>query len=151
MSQNLDDLDHKIIHCLKEDGRIAIKSIAIQLDVTEATVKKRLNRILDDQVCKVVAIADFKKCGFDYLLPIGLKVNGDQLDSVAQALTLLPQVFSVNAVSGIQDLEILCATRSVSETEELIDNILPSIPGIKSIDSSLASKVYKFETDWAPL
>ena len=100
---------------------------------------------------KVVAIADFKKCGFDYLLPIGLKVNGDQLDSVAQALTLLPQVFSVNAVSGIQDLEILCATRSVSETEELIDNILPSIPGIQSIDSSLASKVYKFETDWAPL
>ena len=43
MSQNLDDLDHKIIHCLKEDGRTAVKSIAIQLGVTEATVKKRLN------------------------------------------------------------------------------------------------------------
>ena len=115
MSQNLDDLDHKIIHCLKDDGRIAVKSIASQLGVTEATVKKRLNRILDDQVCKIVAIADFKKCGFDYLLPIGLKVNGDQLDSVAQALTLLPQVFSVNAVSGIQDLEILCTTNLLFE------------------------------------
>ncbi|GIS47919.1 MAG: hypothetical protein Ct9H90mP20_5890 [Candidatus Neomarinimicrobiota bacterium] len=69
-----------------------------------------------------LAIADFKKSGFDYLLPIGLKVNGDQLDSVAQAFKpFLPQVFSVNAVSGIPDLEILCATRSVSETEELID------------------------------
>tara|TARA_B100000795_G_scaffold68681_1_gene47721 strand:- start:790 stop:1257 length:468 start_codon:yes stop_codon:yes gene_type:complete len=147
---SLDELDHKILQILEEDGRAPAKYIAEQLSVNEVTVSKRLTKIIDGGFCKIIAIADFEKCGFEYLLPVGIRVQGDKLEEVADILSHLDEVFSVNAVSGIQDIEILCATKTLHETKVLLDQTLPSIIGIKSIAPAVASNVYKFETDWTP-
>ena len=150
MKTSLDDLDHKILQILEEDGRAPAKYIAEQLSLNEVTVSKRLTKIIDGGFCKIIAIADFEKCGFEYLLPVGIRVQGDKLEEVADILSHLDEVFSVNVVSGIQDIEILCATKTLYETKVLLDQTLPSIIGIKSIAPAVASNVYKFETDWTP-
>jgi Lrp/AsnC family transcriptional regulator for asnA, asnC and gidA len=150
VKNSLDELDHKILQILEEDGRAPAKYIAEQLSVNEVTVSKRLTKIIDGGFCKIIAIADFEKCGFEYLLPVGIRVQGDKLEEVADILSHLDEVFSVNAVSGIQDIEILCATKTLHETKVLLDQTLPSIIGIKSIAPAVASNVYKFETDWTP-
>tara|TARA_B100001029_G_C15062131_1_gene459457 strand:- start:3116 stop:3583 length:468 start_codon:yes stop_codon:yes gene_type:complete len=147
---SLDDLDFKILKILEIDGRAPAKFIADQLSVNEVTVSKRLSKIIEGGFCKIIAIADFEKCGYDYLLPIGIRVQGDKLEEVANILSQQKEVFSVNVVSGIQDIEILCATKSLNETKIFLDETLPSIVGIKSIAPAIASKVYKFETDWTP-
>ena len=84
------------------------------------------------------------------MLPIGIRVQGDKLEEVASILTQKKEVFSVNVVSGIQDIEILCATSSLIETKIFLYETLPSIVGIKSIAPAISSNVYKFETDWTP-
>ena len=150
MKTSLDELDHKILQILEEDGRAPAKYIAEQLSVNEVTVSKRLTKIIDGGFCKIIAIADFEKCGFEYLLPVGIRVQGDKLEEVADILSHLDEVFSVNVVSGIHDIEILCATKTLHETKVLLDQTLPSIIGIKSIAPAVASNVYKFETDWTP-
>ena len=150
MKSSLDDLDHKILALLEEDGRAPAKFIAEKLSVNEVTVSKRLTKIIDGGFCKIIAIADFEKCGYDYLLPIGIRVQGEKLEEVAEILSQLSEVFSVNVVSGIQDIEILCATQTLQETKVFLDETLPSISGIKSISPAIASNVYKFETDWTP-
>ena len=150
MKLSLDDLDHKILHILEEVGRSPAKFIAEILSFNEVTVSKRLTKIIDGGFCKIIAIADFEKCGYDYLLPIGIRVQGDKLEEVAEVLSMQKEVFSVNVVSGIQDIEILCATTSLNETKIFLDETLPGIVGIKSIAPAIASNVYKFETDWTP-
>ncbi len=150
MKISLDDLDHKILEILQQDGRAPAKYIAEQLSINEVTVSKRLSKIIDGGFCKIIAIADFEKCGFEHLLPVGIRVQGDKLEEVADILSHLDEVFSVNAVSGIQDIEILCATKTLHETKVFLDETLPSIVGIKSIAPAIASNVYKFETDWTP-
>ena len=72
------------------------------------------------------------------------------MEEVAEVLSQQKEVFSVNVVSGIQDIEILCATQTLDETKVFLDETLPSIIGIKSIAPAIASNVYKFETDWTP-
>ncbi|MGY8793250.1 MAG: Lrp/AsnC family transcriptional regulator, partial [Gammaproteobacteria bacterium] len=138
MKVSLDDLDHKILKILERDGRAPAKYIAEQLSVNEVTVSKRLTKIIEGGFCKIIAIADFEKCGFDYLLPIGIRVHGEKLEEVADILSRLNEVFSVNVVSGIQDLEILCATQTLQETKIFLDQTLPAIPGIKSIAPAIA-------------
>ena len=150
MKLSLDDLDQKILQILEDDGRAPAKFIAEKLSVNEVTVSKRLAKIIDRGFCKIIAIADFEKCGYDYLLPIGIIVEGDKLEEVAEVLSQQKEVFSVNVVSGIQDIEILCATQTLDETKVFLDETLPSIVGIKSIAPAIASNVYKFETDWTP-
>ena len=82
--------------------------------------KRSVSNVLD-LFCKIIAIADFEKCGYDYLLPIGIRVQGDKLEEVAEILSQQKEVFSVNVVSGIQDIEILCATQSLKETKIFLD------------------------------
>tara|TARA_Y100000739_G_scaffold154014_1_gene132889 strand:- start:205 stop:672 length:468 start_codon:yes stop_codon:yes gene_type:complete len=147
---SLDDLDHRILEILEMDGRAPAKFIAEKLSVNEVTVSKRLAKIIEGGFCKIIAIADFEKCGYEYLLPIGIRVEGDKLEEVAEILSQQQEVFSVNVVSGIQDIEILCATKSLNETKIFLDQTLPSIVGVKSIAPAIASNVYKFETDWTP-
>ena len=77
-------------------------------------------------------------------------MQGDKLEEVAAILSNQKEIFSVNVVSGIQDIEILCATKSLNETKIFLDETLPAIAGIKSIAPAIASNVYKFETDWTP-
>ena len=151
MKNNLDNLDIQILDLLEEDGRASAKSIALKLGITEVTASKRISKIIKGDHCKVVAIADFEKCGFEFLLPMGIRVHGKQLEQVAEKISSLDAVYSVSAVSGIQDLEILCATKTLDETVELLDVTLPAIKGIKSITPAISSKEYKFQTDWAPL
>ena len=150
MKVSLDDLDHRILEILEMDGRAPAKFIAEKLSVNEVTVSKRLAKIIEVGFCKIIAIADFEKCGYEYLLPIGIRVDGDKLEEVAEILSQQQEVFSVNVVSGIQDIEILCATKSLNETKIFLDQTLPSIVGVKSIAPAIASNVYKFETDWTP-
>ena len=144
MKLSLDDLDHKILQILEEDGRAPAKFIAEKLSVNEVTVSKRLTKIIDGGFCKIIAIADFEKCGYDYLLPIGIRVQGDKLEEVAEILSQQKEIFSVNVVSGIQDIEILCATKSLNETKICVDQAFSSIVGIKSVTLTIASTVYSF-------
>ena len=76
MKISLDDLDHKILQILESDGRAPAKFIAEKLSVNEVTVSKRLTKIIEGGFCKIIAIADFEKCGFEHLLPIGIRVHG---------------------------------------------------------------------------
>ena len=150
MKLSLDDLDHQILQILEIDGRAPAKTIAQKLSVNEVTVRKRLAKIIEGRFCKIIDNADFHKCGFEHLLPIGIRVHGEKLEAVAEILSNLNEVFSVNVVSGIQDIEILCATQTLQETKIFLDETLPGIIGIKSISPAIASNVYKFETDWTP-
>ena len=86
MKVSLDDLDQKILEILELDGRAPAKSIAEKLSINEVTVK-RLSKIIDGGFCKIIAIADFEKCGYDYLLPVGIRVQGDKLEEVAEILS----------------------------------------------------------------
>ena len=112
MKVSLDDLDHKILEILELDGRAPAKSIAEKLSINEVTVSKRLSKIIDGGFCKIIAIADFEKCGYDYLLPIGIRVQGDKLEEVAEILSNQKEIFSVNVVSGIQDICLLYTSPS---------------------------------------
>ncbi len=93
MKLSLDDLDHKILQILENDGRAPAKFIAEKLSINEVTVSKRLAKIIDGGFCKVIAIADFEKCGYDYLLPIGIRGQGEKLEEVAEFLSQQKEVF----------------------------------------------------------
>ena len=102
MKVSLDELDHKILKILESDGRAPAKYIAEQLSVNEVTVSKRLAKIIEGGFCKIIAIADFEKCGFDHLLPVGIRVHGEKLEEVANILSLnaIPTAFPKPCPSG---------------------------------------------------
>lgn len=144
----LDELDHKVIKILQDDGRVSIQDIAKELESTSSTIRKRIRRMEDANVMRVVAVTDFSAAGYEMLLAIGIEVENRKPEDVGQDLAKLPEVFSVNLTTGVHDLDILVAARDFTELSRFMHEDLPSIEGIGKLAPGLTVDVLRYESGW---
>ena len=57
----MDELDLKIIGILQSDGRASNAKIARAVGVSEGTVRRRLRRLIKDDIVHVVAVPNLEK------------------------------------------------------------------------------------------
>jgi Lrp/AsnC family transcriptional regulator for asnA, asnC and gidA len=145
----LDEIDTRIIDLLRLDGRLAYRAIARELDLTEATVRARIRRLEDSDTMRVVAVTDIRAAGYDMLLAIGVQVENRAPREVATDLAAFPEVFSVNAVVGTYDVEILVVAENPDSLAQLLER-LAALPGVRRLTPALAVDVLKNQPDWVP-
>ena len=56
MSNKIDELDRQIIAILQQDGRTSNVDIARQIGVTEATIRKRMDRLISQKIIRIIAV-----------------------------------------------------------------------------------------------
>ena len=144
----IDDLDRQIIDLLQEDGRMSIQDIAKALSSTSSTVRKRIRRMEDAHLMRVVAVTDFSAAGYELLLAIGIQVENRRPEEVGQELAQLPEVFSVNLTTGVYELDVLVAAKDFTELSHFLHDELPKIPGISKLDPGLTVDVLRYESGW---
>jgi Lrp/AsnC family transcriptional regulator for asnA, asnC and gidA len=143
-----DDLDRQIIALLQQDGRRPNTEIAGLLGVTETTVRKRIARLVSQNLIKVVAVPSPEVMGMTMSAIVGITVDMDAHQSVAAALEALPQTRYVGYSTGPYDLIIEIFFRSHEELLQLLSAKLARIPGIVKTDTSVILKVTKFAYEW---
>ena len=129
----LDDLDKAIIKALQLDGRRPYAQIGRQLQVPEATVRQRAERLISRGVVQVVGVTDPLAMGFQQPALIGLKVDPGRLDRVAEQIAELDEVTYVVITAGRYDLfcEVVCV-----DNEDLLRVLTESFAGIEGIRST---------------
>ncbi len=108
-----DDLNRAIIKMLQEDGRLPYKDIATVLDVSEGTIRNRVQSMKQSGALKIVALADPMAIRYKADAMIGIKVASPATPrKVAERLSLYSEVVYVLWVSGRYDLliEVVCET-----------------------------------------
>jgi Lrp/AsnC family transcriptional regulator for asnA, asnC and gidA len=143
-----DELDRQIIGLLQHDGRRPNTDIAFQLGVTETTVRKRIGRLVSENLIKVVAVASPEVVGMTMSAIVGITVDMNAHESVAAALEALPETRYVGYSTGPYDLIIEAVFRSHEELLGLLSRKLARIPGIIKTDTSVILKVTKFAYEW---
>jgi len=73
----LDSIDRQIISHLQRDGRRAYGAIANEVGLSEAGVRRRVQRLKDSGVMQIVAITDPLQLGYGREALIGIRVHGD--------------------------------------------------------------------------
>ena len=71
----MDELDRRIISLLQMDGRASNAKIAREVGVSEGTVRRRLRRLIQEDVVKVVAVPNLEKLGYATTALIGLQTG----------------------------------------------------------------------------
>jgi len=145
---DVDDLDRQIIGLLQEDGRMSIQDIAKALSSTSSTVRKRIRRLEDANIMRVVAVTDFSAAGYELLIAVGIQVENRRPEDVGHELAKLPEVFSVNLVTGVSELDILVAARDFAELSHFLHDKLPKIAGISKLAPGLTVDVLRYESGW---
>ncbi len=106
-----DDLNRAIIKMLQQDGRLPYRDIASALDVSEGTIRNRVQSMKQSGALKIVALTDPMAIRYQADAMIGIKVAPPATPRrVAQRLCELGEVVYVMWVSGRYDLliEVVC-------------------------------------------
>lgn len=146
-SQPLDAVSLAIIEQLQEDGRRSYAAIGKAVGLSEAAVRQRVQKLLDQGVMQIVAVTDPLTVGFRRQAMVGVNVEGS-IDTVADALTAMEEVEYVVITAGSFDLlaEIVC-----EDDEHLLDVINKSIrtlPGVRSTESFVYLRLRKQTYTW---
>jgi len=146
----LDDIDRKILALLSDHGRRPNTEIARAIGISEPTVRKRLDRMLQQGVLKVLAVLDAAATGYPLDTLIGIKVETGHLLDVGKALATINQVVYVGYVSGRFDIIIEVLHRNTEELFEFIGSVLQKTDGIASTETFNVFQTEKFSYMWLP-
>lgn len=143
----LDEINRSIITELQRDGRRSYTAIADKVGLSEAAVRQRVQRLMDQGVVQIVAVTDPIKLGFKRVAMVAIRVSGDSTE-VADALSRVPEVGYVVIAGGTYDLlcEVVC-----EDDDHLIDVLNKTIrvfPGVRETETFMYLRVHKESYTW---
>ena len=144
----LDPLDHKIIAVLQENARLTNLEVAAQVGSSEPTVRRRVDRLLENQVIKIVAVAPPFPLGYHVVAILGIQIDHSRLDEIQEALLLMPEIRFAGVTLGSYDVVTEVWFHSNRELLAFLHERLSKIPGIHRIESLQVVKMIKYAYDW---
>ena len=144
----IDQVDFKIISLLQKDGRLSNTTIAKKLGISEATVRTRLNQLLNESFIQIVAVSNPIKLGFEIAGIISIAVDSRKLDSVMKELKKLEPVWYVVKTTGSTDIYTEFVLKSMDELNDLLYNKINKIDGVIRTETSLILEFIKRRYDW---
>ena len=148
MSYTIDAQDRRIISLLQLDGRRSNVDIARAIGVGEATVRKRIDRLLRESVIRVVAVPMLDKVGMEIETITMLKVDLRLVDQISETLAAMSEVRSVKYATGEADMIIEAVFPSDDALLRFLTSRLASLPGIRATATSHVLKTIKQSSDW---
>ena len=133
---SVDDLDRQILRLLHEDGRLPYSVIARQLDSNEATIRKRVQRLISDGILEIIGVSNPYRLGLETHVMIGIEVELRQLDAVAERLSTFRELNFVAVSSGEFDIVVVGVFASELDFYEFLTHKLAQVDGIRATRTS---------------
>ena len=139
----VDKLDLKILRSLSRDGRKPYKAIAKDLDVSDATIRKRVERMKRDGVIRQFhVLVNYERVGQFVKAFIGLKVNPSRLQDIVSGLQNNPDVQVIYRTTGSWDILIEVILKDMKELNWFLERQL-NIEGVAETEVNLTIEAYK--------
>jgi Lrp/AsnC family transcriptional regulator for asnA, asnC and gidA len=139
----MDELDRKIIGLLQVDGRASNAKIAREVGVSEGTVRRRLRRLIQDDVVKVIAVPNLEKMGYATTALIGLQTGPGKSDTVAEALARLEEVHYVAITTGAYDIFVWAGLESAEALGTFLRTKVGSIDSVQRTETFVNLSIKK--------
>lgn len=140
----LDELDRQLIEILARDARVSNRKIAIDLGVTEGTVRGRIKRLQQDGLISFTAITSFGLADTTRMAFIGVGVNVSDVRDVAEKIAELPSINAVMITMGRFNVLAICLFNTLDDLLELASNQILAMPGVHHVETSIAVRTTKY-------
>jgi Lrp/AsnC family transcriptional regulator for asnA, asnC and gidA len=143
----LDEVSKAIINELQQDGRRPYAAIARVVGLSEAAVRQRVQRLLDNGIMQIVAVTNPLEVGFPRQAMIGVTVEGPP-EPVADALADMAEIDYVVTTAGGFDVlaEVVC--ESDEHLLEVLSNRIRATPGVLRTESFVYLRLRKQTYAW---
>ena len=133
----MDDLDGKLITLLRHNARRSISDLAIELGVSRATVRSRMEKLEENGSIisyTVILRADAVELPVRGIMMI--EIEGRVTDRVISALGALPEISSIHTTNGRWDLIAELGAATLADFDSVLRRIR-LMPGITASETNL--------------
>ena len=143
----LDDVSKAIIEQLQIDGRKSYSDIGRAVELSEAAVRQRVQKLIDSGVMQIVAVTDPLQLGFYRQAMIGIRTTGDTR-TVGDAIADIDAVEYVVLTAGSFDMlaEVVC--EDDDSLLELLNEKIRAIPGVVQTEVFTYLQLKKQQYNW---
>ena len=146
-SSLLDATSKAIIEQLQDDGRRPYAAIGKAVGLSEAAVRQRVQRLIDNGVMQIVAVTDPLEVGFARQAMIGIRVEGP-VSAVADELAGMAEIDYVVVTAGSFDVmaEVVC--ESDEQLLDVLSTRIRTLPGVRSTETFVYLHLRKQTYSW---
>ena len=126
VTRQLDKIDRAIIAALTKDGRITIRELADQIDMSSPSVTDRILKLKDaGAITGYTVLVDLNAFGIGVAAYLRLRAMPGDVKKVAQMLNETPQVVEAHRVTGADCFVAKVVVCDAQELETVVDRFLP--------------------------
>ncbi len=139
----IDEIDKQIVRLLGQDARQSSETLAKQLNISAATVRRRLRDLMRRDLLRIIGVVNPASFGFPLLAVISLDVVHDKVTSTIEELSKKPEVSIVSTITGRYDIMIIARFGSTKDLSEFVSKELVKLDGIKNSETFICLEVKK--------
>jgi Lrp/AsnC family leucine-responsive transcriptional regulator len=138
----LDKFDLAILEALQANGRLTNAELAQRVGLSAAPCWRRVRALEEAGYIRGYrAEIDRHKIGLDVLAFVRLDAaqnNGPALQSLEDAIRLIPEVVSCHYISGTGTFELQVVSRDLNSFSQFARQVLVNLPNVKDLHTSFS-------------
>lgn len=136
-------LDEQLVSLIGQDARQSSETLAKKLNVSSATVRRRLRKLIEGDLLRIVGIVDPTKFGFPLNVVIALDVVHEKMEATIEALVNLPEIRWASITTGRFDIMAIARFRSADKLSDFLTKKLGRMEGVRDIETLVCLDVKK--------
>ncbi len=140
---DLDDRDKMLTKELEMDARQSIRVLSRKLGESEATTKKRLSRLLDNEAICIIAFTDRLSLGLQVLVVMGINAKPGEADEVMKQLFPHERIRSIILTTGRYDILAYAEFQNLIEFSSFFDEELGRVKNITGVETMMSLEIHK--------
>jgi Lrp/AsnC family transcriptional regulator for asnA, asnC and gidA len=142
----MDELDFRILEGLSRDARRHYLDLANELGVSDATVHKRVRKLVDDGIIRgFVTVVDEEKLGYKITAFIEVVVQPGSVESVVPELCAIDGVLEAHELHGHCDILLKVRARDLGALRDKLVNRIRAVDEVTSTEAFPVLRVAKEE------
>jgi len=147
LNLHVDDIDAGIIKLLNLNGRTPNTEIAKKLNLSETAIRKRIKKLLEDEIIQIVAVVNQEKLGYIFRGNVSIRTDIKKIDDVKNELYKIDCIWYIAHLTGAFDFDVEFSAKSQDELRMFIEQI-NKIDGVLKTEVSIRLQLLRNRNDW---
>ncbi len=147
LNMKIDKTHIAIIRHLR-DGRKSFKKIAEELNLSENTVRARVNKLVDEGILEISGVVNPDSIPRHRVVMVGVKLKTMDLVNKGEEFSRLPGVVSVSVVTGRFDLMMIVLLKERYDLLEFYTEAVSKIEDVQSVETFVVYKSYNLKVPY---
>ena len=147
---DLDPIDRRLLALLQQDCSLTVQQISDAVGLSPNPVWRRIKRLESEGVIeRRVALVNPEAVGLPMTVFVSIKTNRHNvgwLDSLAAAMSRIPEIVEAHRMSGDIDYLLKILVRDVGHYDRVYRKLITEVPGLSDVSSSFSMERLKSTT-----